>query len=821
MPHLGKALLCLLTSSLVMVGYPAVASAAPVSLKSDATFNSLIADAKAAMLADPHVAITKALVAEDFASRIKDGRRKAIMRATAQWLRGEAYLRLNDLAKARPLIGAALSTAAHIAPGSGLHGDALLSAAWIATGDGKVGEALVDDQHAHAIFQKLGDARSQSKALQSIGALYSGGYDYPSALKYYDQALQVTTSDPRLNLALYNNRGNVLKELGQYKAAEAQFRRSYALAKGMQSPLLQILVLINVTGARLAYNDVAGAQRAVEEIAQLSARGEAAGFRKQLFGLEAQIALQRRDLGAALRLINQRFRDNDDAEPTLLDREAHQTAYRIYQDTGHDNLALRHLEILKKLDDKQTKLARSTNAALMAARFDFANQELKIANLQRDEARRSVAYEQARARTQQQIFLGIVLGTAIVIALLGFGIVTLRRSRNQVRAANDDLEVTNNALGKALAAKTEFLATTSHEIRTPLNGILGMTQVMLADATLEHDLRDRLKVVHGAGLTMCALVDDILDVAKMETGNLAIEQAPFDLHAIIAESTRLWEDQARAKGMSFARNLADCPTMILGDAARTRQIVFNLLSNALKFTAEGAVTLTIGAIDADRYRISVSDTGIGIPADKRDEIFESFRQADTSTTRQYGGTGLGLSICRKLAQAMGGDIGVSSVPGQGSTFTVELPLVPAPAPAAACEPGASGDRCLLIVDRNPITRSMLKTLTAPHATGVELAGSLVDATARLATGGIAQVLVDGAVMQEDNSADLLRSLVALGAPVTMLWPSATLAEHRASLDAAGVTHIVAKPVSGSQLVALLFAADPALNRPAALVPRAA
>jgi CheY-like chemotaxis protein len=174
-----------------------------------------------------------------------------------------------------------------------------------------------------------------------------------------------------------------------------------------------------------------------------------------------------------------------------------------------------------------------------------------------------------------------------------------------------------------------------------------------------------------------------------------------------------------------------------------------------------------------------------------------------------------------LAQAMGGEIGVSSVPGQGSTFTVELPLVPAPVPAAPCAPGTPGDTCLLIVDRNPITRSMLKTLTAPHATGVELAGSLVDANARLAAGGIAQVLVDAGVMDEQNSADLLRSLVALGAPVTMLWPQATLAEQRGSLVAAGVSQIVAKPVSGSQLVSILFPADSAPIQQPGLVPQAA
>lgn len=788
------------------------ASAAPAT--GGEAFEAMVADAKAAMLTDPNQTATMAQAAERFADRQPPSRERAVMQATAIWLRGEALMRLNDVSGAKPLIARAVRVSARVAPESKLQGDALLASGWINTVQANVAQALSDYQDAYAIFRKLGEVRSQSKALQSIGSLYSGANDYANALKYFDQALALYKSDPMLALSLYNNRGNALKDLGRFREAEAQFREALNLTERMNSPLLRVLVLGNIAEARLLGKDVAGAQRAINEGLRLSTQG-GEGYRPLLIALAAQAAYQRGDLSAASTLIGERFAGEDFARSTLIDREAHRTAYTIYRASGEHDLALRHLVVLKRLDDEATTLARSTNAALMAARFDFANQELKIAGLQRDEARREVAYEQARAQTQRTIFLGAAGATAIVVALLAFGLVTIRRSRNEVRDANADLALTNTALGKALAAKTEFLATTSHEIRTPLNGILGMTQVMLADSRIEGSTRDRLVVVHGAGVTMRTLVDDILDVAKMETGNLVIEEAPFDLAAMLAESTRLWEDQATAKGLLFRRDLTDCPGMIVGDAARLRQIVFNLMSNALKFTPSGSVALEVAASD-DRLRIVIADTGVGIAADKCEEIFESFRQADTSTTRQFGGTGLGLAICRNLARAMGGDVSVDSRPGEGARFSLDLPLVRAEAPT----PAESADDApgLLVVDANPITRAMLKTLMAPHAGAVALAGSLEDALAAMDGAGIPRIVVDAAVLLRAGDAVAAADRLAVSAgdaAITLIWPAGSEAE-RAPFVADRRFGCVVKPVSGAALVATVFP-----PRDAALVSQAA
>jgi CheY-like chemotaxis protein/anti-sigma regulatory factor (Ser/Thr protein kinase) len=340
-----------------------------------------------------------------------------------------------------------------------------------------------------------------------------------------------------------------------------------------------------------------------------------------------------------------------------------------------------------------------------------------------------------------------------------------------------------------------------------LNGILGMTQVMLADPNLSADMRDRLGVVHGAGITMRALVNDILDVAKMETGNLTIETAPFDVCATVTDAARMWEEQARAKGLSFTVTLDGCPSMIMGDAARVRQIVFNLLSNALKFTKVGHVALNIEVGDDDRLRVAVSDSGIGIPADKIEDIFESFKQADAGTTRQFGGTGLGLSICRNLARAMGGDVSVSSVVGQGATFTLVLPLVRAD--TAVVDAVETDTRPItLVVDRNPITRSMFRTLMAPHGGPVVFAATVDDAVDQLGNGNVDRILIDDATIRSDGKALAGLSRIAdaarvSGAETTLLWPVSAEAE-RTELLQTGITRVIAKPVTGSALVAAMF-----------------
>lgn len=770
------------------------------------SYETLIDQAKEAMRTDPAKAASLSKEAEEQIKKLPVNESTAVMLAETDWLQGEASLRLNESDHAAVVIERGLVVLSKIPKQIKLRGDLMLARGGLRTLQANVSGALADYQTAHNIFRELGETRSQAIALQQIASLYREADDFETAMKYDSQSAEIYKGDAGLEVSNFNNRGNYLVQNGRYAEAIAEYRRGLAIVRKLKSVAQQTFFLRNIARTQLKANQLDEADKTIALGLRLTSKGEGKARLDQMLAIAAQAALQRGQLGKAAGLVSHTFTGVNLAETSLSFRDAHETAYLTYSKMGRAALALVHLEALKRLDDQTAKLAASTNTALMAARFDDANKDAKIAMLKASEAMQSVAFEKARARQQRIVFIGIVLASSVGVAMLIFGLVTIRRSRNEVRAANVDLGASNVALEKALAAKTEFLATTSHEIRTPLNGILGMTQVMLADQELAPATRDRLSVVQGAGLTMRALVDDILDVAKMETGNLTLEAVPMDLRVTLREVSRLWEEQARARGIAFLVELDRCPAMIVGDAVRVRQIVFNLLSNALKFTSEGSVTLRAEATEDGRLAIAVSDTGIGIPADKLDVIFESFRQVDAGTTRKFGGTGLGLSICRNLARAMDGEVQVTSVAGEGSTFAVSLPLILAE--VTADDGGEMPGPALLIVDRNPISRSMLRALLAPRAGEVAFAASADEAVRLISAQAPKQVLIDDATIRAEPDMDRALRLVAAvalvkGTQAALLWPSPDDAE-RARLESTGLALVIAKPIGGDALVELLY-----------------
>ncbi|WP_322964200.1 ATP-binding protein [Sphingomonas fuzhouensis] len=761
-------------------------------------FERAVDAAKAEMLRDPAAAVRQAQKARSLADGIAEPGQRGLALATADWLQGEGALRQGDRATARAAIGQALPVAYRLAPQSDLYGNVLLSKGSLDTDSGNIAGALSAYQSAYRVFQHLNDARGQARALAQIANLYIDAKDFASALRYLEQARATYRGDDALRMVILNNRSVTLGELGRPEDALVQLREAGGLAQKLDSPALLSQVWRNIARGELRLNRIDAAQASIAR----ARRADPSDIRA-LTSVEAQAAFQRGRLTDAARLIDRSFEGVDVAHTPVSQRDAHQSAYDIYKAVGRTADALRHLQALKRIDDEATRLATSTNLALMGARFDFANQELRIARMKAADLQRNIAFERAQLRTERFILIGSVAAIVVVLALLGIWLVTLGRSRNRIRAAHGELAVTNDRLEKALAVKTEFLATTSHEIRTPLNGILGMTQVMLADAALANEQRERVEVMHGAGLTMRALVDDLLDVAKIEHGRLTLEQAPFDLAGTIRDASRLFEDQAAAKAIGFTLDVADCPATVMGDSARIRQIVFNLLSNALKFTSSGEVRLSTRRTDQG-VSISVTDSGIGIAPHKLEEIFEAFRQADTSTTRQFGGTGLGLAICRRLARAMGGDVTVESEPGRGSRFTLDLPLVEV---ETAPEPERS---TVLILDRNPIRRAMWSKLCAPHAHAA-FAGTAAEAVAALQRGDVTQILVDDSAIRDDGVTPALGAISAAARanhiPVHLLWPDGEPLDGN-DFFAQALINVIAKPIAGTEVMRKMFDASP-------------
>jgi signal transduction histidine kinase len=420
---------------------------------------------------------------------------------------------------------------------------------------------------------------------------------------------------------------------------------------------------------------------------------------------------------------------------------------------------------------------------------------------------------------QAAAVFGVVLLTAYAVVSAGRNI----RAARTLAETTEALERARAAAESANAAKSEFLATMSHEIRTPLNGVIGMAQAMGRDP-LPAVQRERLAVIRQGGETLLNLLNDLLDLSRIEAGRLELEDGVVDL-----------ADQARGAREAFAAVAADKDLLITltvapeaegawrGDPTRLRQVLYNLVSNAVKFTSSGEVAITL-AVEAGQVMVAVRDTGPGIPADRLGALFQKFVQADASTTRQYGGSGLGLAICRELVERMGGTIAVKSRVGEGSVFTVRLPLVRAEAAApaagasslepASSEPCAAADHeglRVLAAEDNPMNQVVLRTLLGQLGVAVEIVADGAAAVDAAARGGWDLILMDVQmpVMDGPTAARRIRqderAKGATPTPILALTANA-MAHHQAEYRAAGMDGFAAKPIQVAELVAAMEAA---------------
>ena len=285
-------------------------------------------------------------------------------------------------------------------------------------------------------------------------------------------------------------------------------------------------------------------------------------------------------------------------------------------------------------------------------------------------------------------------------------------------------------LEDATAAKGRFLANMSHEIRTPMNAVIGMAS-LLRDTPLSRHQLELVETIQSSGSLLLSVINDILDLTKLDGGHVELERAPFDLHELVARSFSMVHDRGTVKGLVLAYDLAaGTPEVVVGDPFRVQQVIVNLLSNAVRFTARGEVVLELRALQRPlvgqvvTLEVSVRDTGIGIPLERQDRLFRPFSQIDASTTREYGGTGLGLVICKEIVERMGGTIVVESELGRGSTFRFTIVVEVARVEPAEAEraPGLRGKR-LLVVDDEPTTRRLLAGLGERWGMSVTVAGS--------------------------------------------------------------------------------------------------
>ncbi|MGH8855279.1 MAG: two-component regulator propeller domain-containing protein, partial [Telluria sp.] len=390
------------------------------------------------------------------------------------------------------------------------------------------------------------------------------------------------------------------------------------------------------------------------------------------------------------------------------------------------------------------------------------------------------------------------------------------------RALQENEEFLRQAKRRAEDAtrqKSEFLANMSHEMRTPLAGVIGMLGFALRDQGLRANTRDQIQRGQGNAQALLTIINDLLDFSKIEAGKLSIENIDFDLHAMIRGVASLFEEQAAGKSVGFDVSLdAALPRFVVGDPTRLRQVLVNLVGNAFKFTRSGAVTLGVECRPGDQVRgegwnmlrFTVRDTGIGIPADALPRLFQKFEQADTTTTRRYGGTGLGLAICRQLVALMGGSIGVNSVEGKGSTFSVLLPLADGVEPPQV-EPVMRAPHThrlrILCAEDFPTNQIIARTMIEEMGHSIDIADNGAQAVAACARMRYDLILMDGR-MPEMDGASATRLIRAGGPPdarvldqhlmIVALTANAS-GEDRARYLACGMDGFLTKPIDEDAL----------------------
>ncbi len=613
--------------------------------------------------------------------------------ATAYCLEAEALNRTNRNQAAREVVTKASELMAGRRTTTKLDGDLALARAAIADSAGDFALALKNYQQAHSIFVRLGNRRRQAIVLLDLGGLYERARDFDREIRYYNEAVETYSSDPAIALAAANNLGLAFQQMGLYARAIPRFEQALGIASSLKSATLEASILNSLAMSYAKTQNIAEAQHAVTRALKLETSTEQGEEERFSWGVKAEIDYRRGDLRAAAADLQNAFRGVQLEATTPSFRDMHQIAYMIYKAKGDLPLAMAHLEAFKRLDDQGRSLAASTNFALLGAKFDFARQDLEIEQLKSAGLERDIKLRRSQGELQLIVFCVIIAGITLLLVWFAWRHVTLKRHQKDIAQKNielvdtllerdgeierrtvaeTELRIAMQAAQQANLAKSHFLANMSHELRTPLNAIIGFSELILTGGIKPEKAREYILDIAGGGRHLLAVLNNVLDMARLESGKVELADRVVRLGDVVNEALAVLGGHDTIAGKEI-RVSGNEDILLRVDEVRLRQVLINLVSNAVKFTDEGGLVGIRIERASNGLDLIVEDNGKGIPSDKIQFVMEPFAQAEGIYARSHGGAGLGLPIVKSLVELHEGAFTLESEQGKGTRARVHLP----------------------------------------------------------------------------------------------------------------------------------------------------